>query len=332
MVTSSSTYIWSCNNPNCQTKITSGNVWLTFCSHIFCGPCGSKVSASMTCISCTSDVSGQFKLHKKNLEPAIGWKKMVLAGLPPDMIMEICSSAIQFYYHQTSHQASFLNARNLRLTSRLNSVREYYDSVIEHLSVQIKTLEARLSDQDGFTTRSGNNFKQTVDSVDVDSGDCQWSVASSNNMMYNDTVEKVDCAGGFSNSTFRSCSDPQFLLRNIPSVESAEKMNVPKSKIYYSPNPPSPLLKSGLFDEQTSSRSRGSYPYMNDNSMCDGIEYNNSVLKVHKKSAQSSYNQLPLLLGKITGQRKSSTYDGSSEDNGGSESCRKIMPYRRRRY
>jgi len=313
-----SSYIWACNNSTCRTKIASGNVWVTFCSHIFCDPCGSKIFSSMTCISCKSDVSGQFKLHKKSLEPTVGWKKMVLTGLPPDTIMEICTSAIQFYYYQTTHQVSSMNARNMRLSERLNSVRQYYEGVVDQFRGQVKSLESKIASETSRLT-SSSTIDESILNVDSNNfvGGCHWS-ASQTDMTYGGVTSNVAFAGVSRKATFKCSSDPQFVHRDTRS-----------SKDYFT-TPSSPLIRSDLFDDYKPSQKIGDFSITQNESNSSRMSWNNSQELMSKKLKQTSYSQLPMLLDKITGQRRSSRL-ALKEFDGGKVSGSKLVPYKTRR-
>jgi len=273
----------------------------------------------MTCISCKSDVSGQFKLVKKPLEPVVGWKKMILTGLPPDTIMEICTSAIQFYNYQTTHEVSLMNARNLKLSERLISVRQYYEGVVEQFRGQVKSLESKIASESRRLTTSSNNDESIlkIDSNDF-VGDCHWS-ASQTDMTYGGVASNVAFAGVSRKATFKCSSDPQFVHRET------------RNSMEYFSTPSSPLIKSELFDDHKRSQQIGDFSIMENESNSNCMGWNNSKDPVSKKLMQSSYSQLPMLLDKITGQRRSSRL-ASKEYDGGKVPGIKILPYKTRRY
>ena len=163
-------HVLSCNNMACRTRLSSGQVWVTFCSHIFCDPCGTSLTSTLACISCRTDLSGQFRLTKKTLDPGIEWKRMVLAGLPPETVMEISSSAIQFYQHQTSQEVAFLEERIERVMGRVESVKQYYEGVIEQFKREISTLEAKLENR---SNSSSNMFNSSEGEESRKMGDIQ---------------------------------------------------------------------------------------------------------------------------------------------------------------
>uniref|UniRef100_A0A672ZHW9 Cyclin B1 interacting protein 1 n=1 Tax=Sphaeramia orbicularis TaxID=375764 RepID=A0A672ZHW9_9TELE len=90
-----------CNFPKCRTKL-SGFAWVTACSHVFCDQHGSgEFSRSPAiCPACTSALSGKLDIVRTELSPSEDYKAMVLAGLRPDIILDISSRALAFWSYQ----------------------------------------------------------------------------------------------------------------------------------------------------------------------------------------------------------------------------------------
>ena len=136
-----------CNNLTCRLGLSDVPVWVTLCGHVFCDRCGTESSTSRTCISCR-DTLGQLSIvRKKSLNCNPEWKMLILAGLPPETVMEICASAIQFYQNQTSNELHLMEEKLKRIKSRVESVKEYYEGVIEQCKVDLNTLEDKLQCQ-----------------------------------------------------------------------------------------------------------------------------------------------------------------------------------------
>ncbi|TNN71958.1 E3 ubiquitin-protein ligase CCNB1IP1 [Liparis tanakae] len=90
-----------CNYPKCRAKL-SGFAWVTACSHVFCDQHGSgEFSRSPAiCPACSSALSGKLDIVRTELSPSEEYKAMVLAGLRPDVVLDISSRALAFWSYQ----------------------------------------------------------------------------------------------------------------------------------------------------------------------------------------------------------------------------------------
>ncbi|XP_029943839.1 E3 ubiquitin-protein ligase CCNB1IP1 [Salarias fasciatus] len=94
-----------CNFPKCRIKL-SGFAWVTACSHVFCNLHGSGELSRCPaiCPACGSALSGKLDIARKELSPSEGYKAMVLAGLRPDIILDISSRAMAFWSYQVQQE------------------------------------------------------------------------------------------------------------------------------------------------------------------------------------------------------------------------------------
>ena len=90
-----------CNYRKCRIKL-SGHAWVTACSHIFCDQHGSgEFSRSPAiCPACNSTLSGKLDIVRTELSPSEEYKAMVLAGLRPEIVLDISSRALAFWTYQ----------------------------------------------------------------------------------------------------------------------------------------------------------------------------------------------------------------------------------------
>uniref|UniRef100_A0A665V724 Cyclin B1 interacting protein 1 n=1 Tax=Echeneis naucrates TaxID=173247 RepID=A0A665V724_ECHNA len=93
-----------CNFPKCRTKL-SGFAWITACSHVFCDQHGSgEFSRSPAiCPACSSALSGKLDIVRTELSPSEEYKAMVLAGLRPDIVLDISARALAFWSYQVRY-------------------------------------------------------------------------------------------------------------------------------------------------------------------------------------------------------------------------------------
>ncbi|XP_071374415.1 E3 ubiquitin-protein ligase CCNB1IP1 [Centroberyx affinis] len=119
-----------CNFPKCRAKL-SGFAWVTACSHAFCDQHGSgEFSRSPAiCPACSSALSGKLDIVRTELAPSEEYKAMVLAGLRPDIVLDISSRALAFWSYQT-HQE-----------------RMYQEYSLSRAEVQLKQMEKVLTQQ-----------------------------------------------------------------------------------------------------------------------------------------------------------------------------------------
>ncbi|KAG7496164.1 hypothetical protein JOB18_013420 [Solea senegalensis] len=119
-----------CNFPKCRTKL-SGFAWVTACSHVFCDQHGSgEFSRSpVTCPACSSALSGKLDIVRTELSPCEEFKAMVLAGLRPDIILDISARALAFWSYQ------------------VNQERMYQEYSLSRAEAQLKQMEKVLNQQ-----------------------------------------------------------------------------------------------------------------------------------------------------------------------------------------
>lgn len=90
-----------CNFPKCRSKL-NGFAWVTACSHAFCDQHGSgEFSHSPAiCPACSSALSGKLDIVRTELAPSEEYKAMVLAGLRPEIVLDISARALAFWTYQ----------------------------------------------------------------------------------------------------------------------------------------------------------------------------------------------------------------------------------------
>ena len=90
-----------CNFPKCRAKLC-GFAWVTACSHAFCDQHGSgEFSRSpAVCPACSSTLSGKLDIVRTELSPSEDYKAIVLAGLRPEVVLDISTRALAFWSYQ----------------------------------------------------------------------------------------------------------------------------------------------------------------------------------------------------------------------------------------
>ncbi|XP_055012736.1 E3 ubiquitin-protein ligase CCNB1IP1 [Boleophthalmus pectinirostris] len=97
-----------CNFPKCRAKL-SGFAWVTACSHVFCDQHGSgEFSRSpVICPACSSALSGKLDIVRTELSPSEEYKAMVLAGLRPNIVLDISARALAFWSYQVHQERMY---------------------------------------------------------------------------------------------------------------------------------------------------------------------------------------------------------------------------------
>ncbi|XP_013885050.1 E3 ubiquitin-protein ligase CCNB1IP1 [Austrofundulus limnaeus] len=97
-----------CNYPKCRAKL-SGFAWVTACSHVFCDQHGSgEFSRSPAiCPACSSALSGKMDIVRSELSPSEEYKAMVLAGLRPEIVLDISARALAFWSYQVHQERMY---------------------------------------------------------------------------------------------------------------------------------------------------------------------------------------------------------------------------------
>ena len=313
----------SCNNPACRTSLSNVPVWVTLCGHIFCDRCGTDCCTYKACVRCRGTI-GQYSIaRKKSLSFGQEWKKLILAGLPPDTVMEVCGSAIQFYLNQTCTEQDHMEEKMRRMEGKLESVKEYYEGVIDQFKMEINALEVKLANKSSSNSTStfysassrgevGMNARiGSVSDIVPREEEGGW-IKTKGDSNFNLHLPNEKEVFGFSNEP----SSPPF-LNLAPEEEEYGVDDLRDSRSLK-------LMRTEITEENKITVNGQDVMLMERSSVLDHL--NNT--KTTTRSAQSSYNQLPTLLGRLVGKSKSSfKLDTRRRENG---STKQAIPYTKR--
>lgn len=153
-----------CNFPKCRSKL-SGFAWVTACSHVFCDQHGSgEFSRSpATCPACSSALSGKLDIVRTELSPSEDYKAMVLAGLRPDIVLDISTRALAFWSYQVNifpqnssifslfaSELSFFMSYSFSISffyKQIHQERMYQEYSLSRAEAQLKQMEKMLTQQ-----------------------------------------------------------------------------------------------------------------------------------------------------------------------------------------
>ncbi|KAI8979367.1 hypothetical protein BDF20DRAFT_1000695 [Mycotypha africana] len=98
-----------CNVVQCRRSLAlEKQACVTSCSHIFCVQCSSAAfSKALLCPACHTSLSGTDDIILTDLNPTEEYKSSVLAGLKPEVILDITSRAIAFFDYQQSQEVLY---------------------------------------------------------------------------------------------------------------------------------------------------------------------------------------------------------------------------------
>ncbi|XP_042219538.1 E3 ubiquitin-protein ligase CCNB1IP1-like [Homarus americanus] len=141
-----------CNFRSCRRPLDDF-AWVTFCSHIFCDNHGKPLTQTpCECSACGARLVDKTDIHRVDLEPSEQFKSMVLAGLRPSTVMEVCHRALAFWSHQMDQELNHQRHLNQKLRERAHHVHTYYEQEMrardEHLNLLTGQLGALQRDHD----------------------------------------------------------------------------------------------------------------------------------------------------------------------------------------
>ncbi|KXS10383.1 hypothetical protein M427DRAFT_508707, partial [Gonapodya prolifera JEL478] len=88
---------------NCRSPLSSGKAVVTTCSHLFCVDCAQGAfSTALVCPACETSLSQPDDIVTSELNPSEDYKSSVLAGLRPEVIMDIASRGLAFWTYQVT--------------------------------------------------------------------------------------------------------------------------------------------------------------------------------------------------------------------------------------
>ncbi|XP_068164314.1 E3 ubiquitin-protein ligase CCNB1IP1 isoform X2 [Antennarius striatus] len=112
-----------CNFPKCRTTL-NGFAWVTACSHVFCDQHGSSEfsRSPAICPACSSALSGKLDIVRTELSPSEEYKAMVLAGLRPDIVLDISTRALTLWSYQVHQERMYQNYSLSRAEAQLKQM------------------------------------------------------------------------------------------------------------------------------------------------------------------------------------------------------------------
>nr|XP_048291544.1 E3 ubiquitin-protein ligase CCNB1IP1 [Myodes glareolus]XP_048291545.1 E3 ubiquitin-protein ligase CCNB1IP1 [Myodes glareolus]XP_048291546.1 E3 ubiquitin-protein ligase CCNB1IP1 [Myodes glareolus]XP_048291547.1 E3 ubiquitin-protein ligase CCNB1IP1 [Myodes glareolus]XP_048291548.1 E3 ubiquitin-protein ligase CCNB1IP1 [Myodes glareolus]XP_048291549.1 E3 ubiquitin-protein ligase CCNB1IP1 [Myodes glareolus] len=135
-----------CNYRKCRLKL-SGYAWVTACSHIFCDEHGSgEFSRSPAlCPACNSTLSGKLDIVRTELSPSEEYKAMVLAGLRPEVVLDISSRALAFWTYQVHQERLYQEYNFSKAEGHLKQMEKIYTQQIQSKDVELTSMKGEVT-------------------------------------------------------------------------------------------------------------------------------------------------------------------------------------------
>uniref|UniRef100_A0A3Q2CKU9 Cyclin B1 interacting protein 1 n=1 Tax=Cyprinodon variegatus TaxID=28743 RepID=A0A3Q2CKU9_CYPVA len=135
-----------CNYPKCRGKL-SGFAWVTACSHVFCDQHGSgEFSRSpVICPACSSALSGKMDIMRTELSPSEEYKAMVLAGLRPDIVLDISSRALAFWTYQVHQERMYQEYSLSRADTQLKQMEKVLTQQNQSRELELTAMRGEIS-------------------------------------------------------------------------------------------------------------------------------------------------------------------------------------------
>ncbi|XP_056156010.1 E3 ubiquitin-protein ligase CCNB1IP1 [Lampris incognitus] len=136
----------SCNFPKCRAKLT-GFAWVTACSHAFCDQHGSSEfsHAPAICPACSSILSGKLDIVRTEMSPSEEYKAMVLAGLQPDIVLDISTRALAFWSYQVYQERMYQGYKLSRAEADIKKMEKVLTQQHQSREMELSTIKGELA-------------------------------------------------------------------------------------------------------------------------------------------------------------------------------------------
>ncbi|KAI7900326.1 uncharacterized protein BX663DRAFT_162996 [Cokeromyces recurvatus] len=125
-----------CNVLKCRKSLTlETQACVTSCSHIFCVDCSNSLfSKALSCPACNANLSNNDDINLTQLNPTEEYKSSILAGLKPDIILDISMRAISFYEYQTSQELLYKSMIQKSIENKYHTLRDKFEITTRDLN------------------------------------------------------------------------------------------------------------------------------------------------------------------------------------------------------
>ncbi|KAI8049785.1 uncharacterized protein B0P05DRAFT_438399, partial [Gilbertella persicaria] len=97
---------------------------------IFCVDCSNHVfSKALVCPACNASLGQNDDIILTDMNPSEDYKSSVLAGLKPEVILDICSRAIAFYEYQTSQELLYKSMMQKNVEDKYHALKDKFQMI-----------------------------------------------------------------------------------------------------------------------------------------------------------------------------------------------------------
>ncbi|XP_065321832.1 E3 ubiquitin-protein ligase CCNB1IP1-like isoform X2 [Gordionus sp. m RMFG-2023] len=128
------------------------------CMDIFCDDDGMREFGKnpSICPACNTNLSGKFDVIHSDLSPSEQYKGMVLAGLKPEIILEIASQAMSFWCYQSSQEVALQEHMVNKSKEKIAKLEEYYEELLNKITAEMSSLKMNITNM----KKENDNSKQ----------------------------------------------------------------------------------------------------------------------------------------------------------------------------
>ncbi|TPP67507.1 E3 ubiquitin-protein ligase CCNB1IP1 isoform 4 [Fasciola gigantica] len=134
-----------CNYRKCRQPLRLCAIG-TVCRHIFCrdhNPVNAKTAEGVVhCPACRTRLKENFEIMEIDLQPCEQFKNMILMGLNPETIFDICKRAIDFYMFQKTQELKYYEYLNYKMNEKGKNLEAHCKAVISSLEEKNISLQA----------------------------------------------------------------------------------------------------------------------------------------------------------------------------------------------
>ncbi|CAK1544493.1 unnamed protein product [Leptosia nina] len=137
-----------CNFRKCR-KLLSSQAWVTTCSHAFCVEHGKSefkqnTENCFTCPACGTELRGKFDVIQADLKPSETFKSIVLAGLKPDVIMDVAMRAMSFWSYQIEQETLYQETLAKHSNEKLQCSEEINNINLKKLEAELESSKRKI--------------------------------------------------------------------------------------------------------------------------------------------------------------------------------------------
>ncbi|XP_019855434.1 PREDICTED: E3 ubiquitin-protein ligase CCNB1IP1-like [Amphimedon queenslandica] len=132
-----------CNFKKCRKRLTNF-CWVTSCSHVFCDEDAEReFSRGRICPACETQLPGNHDITRVDLQPPEEYKSMVLAGLRPEIIMEIAARGLSFWSYQSHQEKLYHEYCSSKAKEKLQQNESYYEQMMSRTQAELTAVKAQ---------------------------------------------------------------------------------------------------------------------------------------------------------------------------------------------